>query len=109
MVDVADNIQVCVRMRPLVKEEYDVNDDIVWNWSDNTIIHNVNKWVGPYTFDHVFYPTDTNQHIFENVVKRVVHAAMKGFHGSVFSYGQTSSGKTFTMYSPIFISFLLFS
>eukprot|EP00595_Chromulina_sp_UTEXLB2642_P003564 CAMPEP_0196764274 /NCGR_PEP_ID=MMETSP1095-20130614/5787_1 /TAXON_ID=96789 ORGANISM="Chromulina nebulosa, Strain UTEXLB2642" /NCGR_SAMPLE_ID=MMETSP1095 /ASSEMBLY_ACC=CAM_ASM_000446 /LENGTH=744 /DNA_ID=CAMNT_0042119433 /DNA_START=117 /DNA_END=2351 /DNA_ORIENTATION=+ len=50
-----------------------------------------------YTFDHLFYPENNNKEIFEAVVKGVVSKVMNGFHGAVFTYGQTSSGKTFTM------------
>jgi hypothetical protein len=35
--------------------------------------------------------------IYFFVVKKVVAQCMRGYHGSVFTYGQTSSGKTFTM------------
>jgi len=50
-----------------------------------------------YQFDHLFSPDSTNSQIFDSVVKNIVRSSMEGFHGSVFTYGQTSSGKTFTM------------
>ena len=50
-----------------------------------------------YKFDHLFKPESTNEEIFTSVVRSVVAAAMNGYHGSVFSYGQTNSGKTYTM------------
>lgn len=31
-----DHIQVCVRIRPLVKEERD-NDEVAWSWDKNVI------------------------------------------------------------------------
>lgn len=35
--------------------------------------------------------------MFNNIVKPIVDAAVSGFNGTVFAYGQTSSGKTYTM------------
>lgn len=35
--------------------------------------------------------------LFDKVVKPIVDAAVNGFNGTVFAYGQTSSGKTYTM------------
>lgn len=35
--------------------------------------------------------------MFDNIVRPIVDAAVNGFNGTVFAYGQTSSGKTYTM------------
>lgn len=35
--------------------------------------------------------------MFDTIVKPIVDAAVNGFNGTVFAYGQTSSGKTYTM------------
>lgn len=50
-----------------------------------------------YVFDHLFNPEHTNEDIYRDVIHNIVSKAMMGYHGSVFTYGQTSSGKTFTM------------
>lgn len=50
-----------------------------------------------YVFDHLFNPDHTNDDIYRDVIHAIVEKAMMGYHGSVFTYGQTSSGKTFTM------------
>ena len=48
-------------------------------------------------FDHIF-PMDTTQKaIYEITAKPVVMSCLAGFNGTIFAYGQTSSGKTFTM------------
>lgn len=105
-------IKVSVRIRPLVKEERDVKDVIAWHWDRNTLTlpeHGGGTTVPKgkafeqyhakqqFRFDHLFEPQSTNGEVFTTVVSRVVEDVMNGFHGSVFSYGQTSSGKTFTM------------
>ena len=53
-----------------------------------------------YHYDHVFDPTCTQKFIFEKAVKPIVDSVMEGFNGTVFAYGQTSSGKTHTMLGP---------
>ena len=50
-----------------------------------------------FRLDHIFDPEKTNNDVFETVVKPIVDAAVNGFNGTVFAYGQTSSGKTYTM------------
>lgn len=38
--------------------------------------------------------------IYEASAKPIVESVLEGFNGTVFAYGQTSSGKTFTMQGP---------
>lgn len=47
--------------------------------------------------DHIFDMNASNWDVFDTVVKPIVNAAVNGFNGTVFAYGQTSSGKTYTM------------
>ena len=110
------HIRVCVRIRPIIvtNTEFNNTDTNAWNWGENTItlktnndkqLHTLssptiavgNNRQQAFNFDHLFHPEHTNHHIFTSVVENVVASAMNGYHGSVFSYGQTSSGKTFTM------------
>ncbi|KAG0275586.1 hypothetical protein BGZ95_008613 [Linnemannia exigua] len=49
-----------------------------------------------YTYDHALTGSD-NEAIYNSSVKNLVQSAMEGFNGTVFAYGQTSSGKTYTM------------
>lgn len=50
-----------------------------------------------YTLDRVYGPESSTSHLFQHSVRAVVESAMDGYHASVFAYGQTSTGKTFTM------------
>lgn len=47
--------------------------------------------------DYVFGTNSSNNDVFDNVVRPIVDATVNGFNGTVFAYGQTSSGKTYTM------------
>jgi centromeric protein E len=89
-----DSIQVCVRIRPFLGNERE--DSSAWSWKDKTISQRSNSQVS-YSFDHLFHPGNSNNDIFESVIKNTVLKSMQGYHGTVFTYGQTNSGKTFTM------------
>ena len=45
----------------------------------------------------MFDKTATNARIYGVLVRSLILAAVDGFNGTAFAYGQTSSGKTFTM------------
>jgi kinesin family member 18/19 len=48
-------------------------------------------------FDSVFNDEATNDDVFEKCTKPLVNSVMNGFNCSVFVYGATGAGKTFTM------------
>ena len=47
--------------------------------------------------DNVFGETTATQEIYTRVAKAIIESAMLGVNGTIFAYGQTSSGKTHTM------------
>lgn len=48
-------------------------------------------------FDHVLHDETTNEDVFSKCTKPLVHSVMDGYNCSVFVYGATGAGKTFTM------------
>ena len=50
-----------------------------------------------YSFDCVFPPSTADLEVYERLVAPLVDGCLRGIHGTVFAYGQTSSGKTHTM------------
>ncbi|GAM20458.1 hypothetical protein SAMD00019534_036330, partial [Acytostelium subglobosum LB1] len=50
-----------------------------------------------YTYDHLFSPSMDTPQIYDTVAKRIIWSTMEGYNGTIFAYGQTASGKTFTM------------
>lgn len=47
--------------------------------------------------DNVFTTHDDNSRVYDQAAKRLVRRVMEGYHGTVFAYGMTGTGKTFSM------------
>jgi len=89
-------INVTVRIKPLNAVDSQQDKNRMWQKvSENTLMFTRTKEM--FTFDHVFSPDIKTEEIFEQQVKELVHNSLQGFNQTVFAYGQTSSGKTFTM------------
>lgn len=50
-----------------------------------------------FTFDKTFGEGVDTQQVYDDVAKGIVSSAVNGLNGTIFAYGQTSSGKTYTM------------
>lgn len=51
----------------------------------------------PCMSDNVFSPHEHNAKVYDSAAKRLVRRVMEGYHGTVFAYGMTGTGKTFSM------------
>ena len=51
--------------------------------------------------DQVISTTSTNKEIFEELFKPNIHHILNGINMTIFAYGQTSTGKTYTMQGEI--------
>ncbi|KAL3962118.1 hypothetical protein ACCO45_003641 [Purpureocillium lilacinum] len=52
---------------------------------------------GDHYYDNVFTTHDNNSRVYDHIAKRLVRRVMEGYHGTVFAYGMTGTGKTFSM------------
>ena len=50
-----------------------------------------------FNFDKVYGPESTQKEVYDYAARPIVDSVLQGFNGTVFAYGQTSSGKTHTM------------
>lgn len=50
-----------------------------------------------YSADNVFATHEDNSKVYDHIAKRLVRRVMEGYHGTVFAYGMTGTGKTFSM------------
>ena len=105
------NILVCVRCRPLSSLEYQLSayetirimdnkmvvlmDPIEYN-GPNTIFKNRSR-EQTYAFDFAFDKNSTQTTVFENSTKFLIEGVVNGYNATVFAYGATGAGKTYTM------------
>ncbi|KAG7396507.1 Kinesin- protein 11 [Phytophthora boehmeriae] len=90
------NVQVAVRCRPLNAREKATGRGAVVQCKQNSNEVAVVKRK-TYTFDRVFGQYSTQKDVFSSVVKPAVDEALAGYNCTVFAYGQTGTGKTYTM------------
>ncbi len=97
-------MKVCVRVRPLNSKETSEGNQKVVSVDKSTgsiSVRNPNSNSGEppkvYTFDHVFGDDAKQLDIYNLVSRPIVEAVLEGYNGTVFAYGQTGTGKTFTM------------
>ncbi len=50
-----------------------------------------------FTFDKLYNETTTSESIYRDIGKPIIRSVIKGYNGNIFMYGQTTSGKTYTM------------
>ncbi|GLT38881.1 hypothetical protein SLA2020_130990 [Shorea laevis] len=97
------NVQVLLRCRPLSEDEQRSNVPRVISCNEHkrevTVLQNVaNKQVDRiFTFDKVFGPKAQQRTIYDQAVVPIVNEVLDGFNCTVFAYGQTGTGKTYTM------------
>lgn len=58
---------------------------------------NNNKKVVAFKFSGVFESESSQDTIYDNIGPKLIKNALNGYNSTIFCYGQTSSGKTFTM------------
>ncbi|XP_059623526.1 kinesin-like protein KIN-7F [Cornus florida] len=101
-----EKIFVSVRLRPLSEREIARKDASDWDCiSDNTVFFKNSNLPVPersmyptaYTFDRVFRSNSSTKQVYEEGAKDIALSVVNGINSSVFAYGQTSSGKTYTM------------
>ena len=51
----------------------------------------------PYTFDHIFDMDSTQEDVYQIAAVPAVESLEDGYNSTIFAYGQTGTGKTYTM------------
>ncbi|KAL5121820.1 Kinesin-like protein kip2 [Pleosporales sp. CAS-2024a] len=91
------NVLVSVRVRPDVGAK-DSKQEMEWDVDNKqALIAYKGREGGNYTYDNVFDTQDNNARVYDAAAKRLVRRVMEGYHGTVFAYGMTGTGKTFSM------------
>mmetsp|Transcript_49450 Transcript_49450/g.115632 ORF Transcript_49450/g.115632 Transcript_49450/m.115632 type:complete len:672 (-) Transcript_49450:83-2098(-) len=95
-----ESVVVCCRVRPQNQMEKQNSNQICLELPENGVAVKVRSQGADFQFDKVFSWTSTQKEVYDYAAKPIVTSVLKGFNGTVFAYGQTSSGKTFTMQGP---------
>ncbi|CAK9323030.1 unnamed protein product [Citrullus colocynthis] len=97
------NVQVLLRCRPFSEEELRSNAPQVVTCNDYsrevTVSQNIagKHFDRVFTFDKVFGPSAKQKELYEQAVVPIVNEVLEGFNCTIFAYGQTGTGKTYTM------------
>eukprot|EP01084_Bolivina_argentea_P109665 196008_1 len=100
----ADSIIVLCRFRPQNSREKAANAYIVVQVSDChtlCVVTHPDKSKQPkplsFNFDCVFDWTSTQTEVYEHAASHLVEQVFDGFNATIFAYGQTGAGKTYSM------------
>ncbi|XP_021939166.1 kinesin-like protein Klp61F isoform X2 [Zootermopsis nevadensis] len=95
------NIQVFVRVRHLNSQEKTMKSlNIVECPNSREVIvkeRPSDKITRTFAFDRVFGPNSRQIDVYMSVVHPIISEVLDGYNCTVFAYGQTGTGKTFTM------------
>ncbi|KAL0384027.1 UNVERIFIED_CONTAM: Kinesin-like protein KIN-7F [Sesamum radiatum] len=98
-----EKILVLVRLRPLSEKEIARTEVADWECINSTTIlyrNSLQERSGlptAYSFDRVFRGDCTTREVYEEGTKDIALSVVGGINSTIFAYGQTSSGKTYTM------------
>ncbi|XP_043268260.1 kinesin heavy chain isoform X2 [Venturia canescens] len=92
-----DSIKVVCRFRPLNDSEERAGSKFVVKFPSGGEENCISIGGKVYLFDKVFKPNATQDKVYNEAAKSIVTDVLAGYNGTIFAYGQTSSGKTHTM------------
>ncbi|KAL9003782.1 MAG: hypothetical protein Q9188_003362 [Gyalolechia gomerana] len=93
-----NTIKVVARFRPPNKAEISSGSQtIVAFETEDTCQINSREAAGAFTFDRVFDTRSQQTDVFDFSIRSTVDDILNGYNGTVFAYGQTGAGKSYTM------------
>ncbi|KAA6379629.1 MAG: putative Kinesin-II 95 kDa subunit [Streblomastix strix] len=98
-----DNVRVAVRCRPMSSEEILTSCKPCVHANEKTKTVRFSRSQSQHSADHTFmFDNVYDQYsiqskIYEESCKTIVDGVMRGFNGTIYAYGQTGTGKTYTM------------
>lgn len=99
-----DNVRVAIRCRPLTEEEIAAGFEICIQIDEvNGQVHILQKSAkfssNPrlFSYDTVFGFDSKQMDIYNEAARPIINSVLEGYNGTIFAYGQTGTGKTFTM------------
>ncbi|KAL0922159.1 hypothetical protein M5K25_006124 [Dendrobium thyrsiflorum] len=98
----SERVRVAVRLCPKNAEDLSLESDFVDCVESLPELKRLklrkNNWKSEsYRFDEVFTESASQRRVYEAVAKPVVERVLNGYNGTVMAYGQTGTGKTYTI------------
>lgn len=99
----AECVKVIVRCRPMNQREKDLNCKCVIKMETAkggcTITNPGDPKAPPkmFTFDGAYFTDSTTEAIYNDIAYPLVEGVTEGYNGTIFAYGQTGCGKSFSM------------
>ncbi|XP_052227615.1 kinesin-like protein KIF17 isoform X2 [Dreissena polymorpha] len=96
-------VKVIVRCRPMNTREKDLKCECVIKMAaerGQCTIVNPNDAKAPpknFTFDGAYFIDSTTENIYNEIAYPLVEGVTEGYNGTIFAYGQTGCGKSFSM------------
>uniref|UniRef100_A0A1B6CIN5 Kinesin-like protein n=1 Tax=Clastoptera arizonana TaxID=38151 RepID=A0A1B6CIN5_9HEMI len=104
LIEEVENVRVVIRVRPLNEQEIQAGYKKIVNVNSiarmlsvlNPQASNI-EHTKSFTFD-VIFDTDSKQvDVYNETARPIVEKVLAGYNGTILAYGQTGTGKTFTM------------
>ncbi|KAI9575068.1 kinesin heavy chain-like [Glossina fuscipes] len=91
------NIKVICRFRPLSDDEIEDGAESIIKLPNEAEENCISIGAKSYSFDKVLHSDATQDRLYTVAAEPLVSDLLDGYNGTLFAYGQTSSGKTYSM------------
>ncbi|KAJ3674529.1 hypothetical protein LUZ60_005145 [Juncus effusus] len=100
LIELKGNIRVFCRCRPMNAQEIEAADTMVVDFESakegELVVKGLVSSRKVFKFDSVFSPDESQEQVFEKTAP-LATSVLDGFNVCIFAYGQTGTGKAFTM------------
>ena len=93
-------VKVAIRVRPMNKHEIEQKSKLcveVDTVNNTVAVISTKNEAKTFPFDYVYPMETTQREVYDQVAFPIVDSIFQGYNGTVFAYGQTGCGKTYTM------------
>ncbi|CAK8996251.1 unnamed protein product [Durusdinium trenchii] len=105
---VLTNQSITLKERSISRVDSDFNSDGLKSLKTRGELRNLDhlrRPDGETIMDHVFGEEASTQQVYEEAFKSIVFGAAEGMNGAILAYGQTASGKTFSISGSTAVSY----
>lgn len=95
-----ENVRVFIRIRPLTDAEDNEEKNIMF-LDKNSITISKPCNARTFKFSKIFGQDSSQMELYRSIAVPIVEKVLRGYNGTIFAYGQSGSGKTYTMIGDI--------